>query len=65
MGLLKEGDKVRLTEKTAKRFFFPPKTKFTIVDIVDGVPYPIVVNAKKFGADWVEYFKEEELELCQ
>ena len=62
---LEIGNKVRMTEQTAKRFYFPSDTEFTITDILeDNVPYQIVVNAKEFGKDWVEFFKQEELILC-
>jgi len=66
MRTLKKGDKVRMTEATAEKWDYPTDTVFTIIDILeDDLPYQLVVNATEFGKDWVQFFDDEELVLCQ
>ena len=66
MRILKIGDKTCMTEATAEKWEYPKDTVFTIIDILeDDLPYQLVVNATEFGKDWVQFFNDEELVLCQ
>lgn len=61
----KVGDKCYITEETSFRLGLPDNIEYTIKDILkEDVKFQIVLNAKEFGKDWVEFFRAEELVIA-
>jgi len=61
---MKIGDSVKLTEEA--RYSVPlcalSDDDYIIKDILDGnVEYNIVLENEKFGKDWVQFFKKDEI----
>jgi hypothetical protein len=58
----KVGDKCYITENAKVGLGLPDGVEYTIKDILqEDVEFQIVLNAKEFGKDWVQFFRAEEL----
>lgn len=63
---MKIGDKCYIAENAKVLLGLPDGIEYTVKDILqEDVEYKIVLNAKEFGEDWVQFFKEEELILTE
>jgi hypothetical protein len=61
--ILKIGSKVKLTDETCSQMNDYWFDVFEIKDIIETpVDFPYVLNCERCGKDWVQYFKEEEIE---
>jgi len=62
------GDSVKLTNDCFYKSGYPDNKDFYVKELLPPSPaeyhYNIVVANASFGADWVEFFNEDELILC-
>lgn len=58
---MKIGDKVYITENARCMLGLPDGIQYTIKDLLENEPYPIVLQAEELGKDWVEFFEEKEI----
>lgn len=64
MNSINIGDKVYITENSKTLLGLPEGIEYTVIDILkEDVEFKVVLNAKEFGSDWVEFFKPEEIIL--
>lgn len=58
------GDKVYITENAKTLLGLPDGVEYTIKDILkEDIEFNVVLNAKEFGSDWVEFFNQTEIIL--
>jgi hypothetical protein len=62
---VKIGDKCFLTENARVSFGFEDGIVFKVKDILLGVEYPITISTEKFGKDWVQFVREDEIIIIE